>query len=98
MKGKVLAVTGGYGALGRVVAAVAADRGASVAALDFASAPPDGLAERLGPHALLLGDVDLSSGGHYKLSDVVISSDTKSAGERPVETISFTYQKIELTQ
>jgi type VI secretion system secreted protein Hcp len=43
-------------------------------------------------------DVDLASGGHYKLSDVVISSDTKSAGERPVETISFTYQKIELTQ
>ena len=62
MKGKVVAVTGGYGALGRVVAATAADRGASVAALDFAPTPPDGLAERLGPNALLLGGVDLSSG------------------------------------
>jgi NAD(P)-dependent dehydrogenase (short-subunit alcohol dehydrogenase family) len=62
LKGKVVAVTGGYGALGRVVAATAADRGASVAALDFAPAPPDGLAERLGPDALLLGGVDLSSG------------------------------------
>jgi type VI protein secretion system component Hcp len=43
-------------------------------------------------------DVDLASGAHYKLTDVVISSDTKSSGDRPVETISFTYQKIELTQ
>lgn len=42
-------------------------------------------------------DVDLAS-GHYKLTDVVISSDTKSAGDRPVETLSFTYQKIEMTQ
>jgi type VI protein secretion system component Hcp len=41
-------------------------------------------------------DVDLGS-GHYKLTDVVISSDTKSGGDRPVETISFTYQKIEMT-
>ncbi len=41
-------------------------------------------------------DVDLAS-GHYKLSDVVISSDTKSGGDRPVETISFTYQKIEMS-
>jgi len=42
-------------------------------------------------------DVDLAS-GHYKLTDVLISSDTKSSGDRPVETISFTYQKIEMTQ
>jgi type VI secretion system Hcp family effector len=40
-------------------------------------------------------DVDLASGEHYKLTDVVVSSDTKSAGDRPVETISFTYQTIE---
>ncbi len=43
-------------------------------------------------------DVDLSSGGKYKLTDVLISADTKSGGDRPVETISFTYQKIEMTQ
>ena len=61
MKDKVVAVTGGFGALGRVVAAAAADRGAKVAALDFAPAPPHGLAERLGPDALLLGEVDLAS-------------------------------------
>jgi NAD(P)-dependent dehydrogenase (short-subunit alcohol dehydrogenase family) len=61
VKDKVVAVTGGFGALGRVVAAVAADRGAKVAALDFAPAPPQGLAERLGPNALLLGEVDLAS-------------------------------------
>ena len=43
-------------------------------------------------------DVDLASGGKYKLTDVLISSDTKSGGDRPVETISFTYQKIEMTR
>ena len=41
--------------------------------------------------------MDLASGGKYKLTDVMISSDTKSGGDRPVETISFTYQKIEMT-
>jgi type VI protein secretion system component Hcp len=40
-------------------------------------------------------DVDLG-GSHYKLSDVVISSDTKSGGDHPMETITFTYQKIEM--
>lgn len=41
-------------------------------------------------------DVDMGS-AHYVLHDVVISSATKSsAGERPTETLSFTYQKIEM--
>jgi NAD(P)-dependent dehydrogenase (short-subunit alcohol dehydrogenase family) len=61
MKGKAIAVTGGFGALGRIVAEAAANRGALVAALDVATTPPDGLAERLGANALLLGGVDLSS-------------------------------------
>jgi NAD(P)-dependent dehydrogenase (short-subunit alcohol dehydrogenase family) len=61
VKGKVLAITGGFGALGRVVAEIAVQRGASVAALDFAPKPPAGLAERLGSGALLLGGVDLTS-------------------------------------
>jgi type VI protein secretion system component Hcp len=47
-------------------------------------------------------DVDLVSAGHpvhYKLTDVLISSDQKSSGgDRPTETLSFTYQKIEMTQ
>ena len=44
-------------------------------------------------------DVDLASGAHYKLMDVIISSDTKSSGgDRPMESISFTYQKIEMTK
>jgi len=73
VKGKVVAVTGGYGSLGRVVAAVAADRGASVAVLDFAAAPPASLAARLGSDALLLGGVDLSSaeGAHAAVAAVV---------------------------
>ncbi len=59
--GKTVVVTGGFGALGRVVAEAASGQGASVAALDFAGAPPEGLAERLGANALLLHGVDLIS-------------------------------------
>src|SRR5208282_5737902 len=61
MKGKAIVITGGFGALGQVVAEAAARRGASVAALDVAAAPPAGLVERLAPDALLLGGVDLTS-------------------------------------
>ena len=61
MRGKTIVVTGGFGALGSGVAAAAVDRGASVAALDVAPSAPAALADRLGPNALLLGGVDLSS-------------------------------------
>jgi len=61
MKGKAIAITGGFGALGRVVAETAGRRGAAVAALDVAAAPPAGLSEGLGPDALVLGGVDLST-------------------------------------
>jgi len=61
MKGKTIVVTGGFGALGRAVAAVAGERGAAVAALDVAAQPPAGLAGRLPPDALLLGGVDLAT-------------------------------------
>ena len=61
MQGKTIVVTGGFGALGRVVAEVAAARGASVAILDHAPGPPDGMADRLGPDALMIGGLDLSS-------------------------------------
>jgi NAD(P)-dependent dehydrogenase (short-subunit alcohol dehydrogenase family) len=61
MKGKTIVVSGGFGNLGRAVAQAASDRGASVVALDVAPSPPVGLAERLGPRALVLGGVDLAS-------------------------------------
>ena len=60
MKSKVVAITGAFGALGRVVAEVAARRGARVAALDFGAQPPEGLPESLGPESLCLGGRDLS--------------------------------------
>jgi NAD(P)-dependent dehydrogenase (short-subunit alcohol dehydrogenase family) len=63
MRGKTIVVTGGFGALGGGVAAAAADRGASVAVLDVAPSAPQALADRLGPNALILGGVDLSSPG-----------------------------------
>ena len=55
MKGKVVVVTGGFGALGRAVAAAAAHRGAEVAAVDFAAEPAPELAEALGRDVLLVG-------------------------------------------
>jgi NAD(P)-dependent dehydrogenase (short-subunit alcohol dehydrogenase family) len=61
MKDRTVVVTGGFGALGRAVAEAASKRGAAVAALDVGASPPAGLAERLGPKALLLGAVDLST-------------------------------------
>ena len=61
MRGKTIVITGGFGALGSGVALAAAERGGSVAVLDVAKSPPAGLAGGLGPNALLLGGVDLSS-------------------------------------
>jgi NAD(P)-dependent dehydrogenase (short-subunit alcohol dehydrogenase family) len=61
MRGKTVVVTGAFGALGRVVAGAAAERGASVAAIDHAPAPPEGMAKHIGRNALILGGVDLSS-------------------------------------
>ncbi len=61
VQGKTIVVTGGFGALGRVVAEEGLRRGASVAAIDHAPTPPPGLAERLGPNVLMIGDVDLTS-------------------------------------
>jgi NAD(P)-dependent dehydrogenase (short-subunit alcohol dehydrogenase family) len=72
MRGKTIVVTGAFGALGRAVAATAAERGANVAALDAAPAAPAGLAEQLGPNALILGGADLSSAeGAMKAMDAV---------------------------
>jgi type VI protein secretion system component Hcp len=46
-------------------------------------------------------DVDLMSGGqmkHYKLTDVIISADQRSSGgERPMETITLNFMKVEQT-
>jgi NAD(P)-dependent dehydrogenase (short-subunit alcohol dehydrogenase family) len=61
MDGKVVVVTGGFGALGRVVAVAAAGQGARVAVLDYVTTPPAGLAEQLGDNDLLLGGVDLTA-------------------------------------
>jgi NAD(P)-dependent dehydrogenase (short-subunit alcohol dehydrogenase family) len=61
VQNKTIVVTGGLGALGSVIAETAAKRGASVALLDYAAAVPAGLAERLGPNALIVGGVDLTS-------------------------------------
>jgi NAD(P)-dependent dehydrogenase (short-subunit alcohol dehydrogenase family) len=60
MRGRAIAITGAFGALGRVVAETAAQRGALVAAIGLA-APPIGLTERFGANALILLGVDLGS-------------------------------------
>lgn len=60
MTDRIVAVTGGFGALGRVVAARAVEAGARVALLDRASGPPPELAAQLGDRARLIGGVDLT--------------------------------------
>ncbi len=72
MNDRTIAISGAFGSLGRAVAQAAAERGLNVAALDVAANPPAGLAERLGPRALLLGGVDLSSveGARRAMADV----------------------------
>jgi NAD(P)-dependent dehydrogenase (short-subunit alcohol dehydrogenase family) len=61
LQGKTIVVTGGFGALGSVVAETAAKRGASVALLDYAPTVPAGFAEQLGANTLIVGGVDLTS-------------------------------------
>ena len=58
--GRVAVITGGSGALGQVVAAAAVEHGFRVALPGHRASPPAGVAERLGPNALVLGGVDLA--------------------------------------
>ena len=60
MKGKVVVITGAFGALGRVVANAFADRGARLFLIDKARQPAIDLAPQLPSEAVLLPDVDLS--------------------------------------
>jgi len=60
MEGKVIIVTGASGALGRAVVKAAANRGAAVAALGHASAPPSGHEADLGAKSAWFGNIDLS--------------------------------------
>ena len=55
----VAVITGGFGALGQVVAAAAIERGFRVAIPGHTAKPPAGLADRLGSNALFIGNVDL---------------------------------------
>jgi NAD(P)-dependent dehydrogenase (short-subunit alcohol dehydrogenase family) len=61
MEGKVIVVTGAFGALGRVVVEAAMQRGASTVALDSAPSPSADVAARFGPRALVLAGVNLAS-------------------------------------
>ena len=64
MSGRSIIVTGGFGALGRVVAAAFASAGDKVARVDFASTAPDTI-----PGALDIGGVDLADVG--AVADVI---------------------------
>jgi NAD(P)-dependent dehydrogenase (short-subunit alcohol dehydrogenase family) len=58
--GRVAVVTGGCGALGRVVVKAALERGYRVAVLDHAARPPAEIESVLGPNAMVLTGVDLT--------------------------------------
>jgi NAD(P)-dependent dehydrogenase (short-subunit alcohol dehydrogenase family) len=59
MSGRVVVVSGAFGALGAAVVRAFARRGASLALLDLALSPPAALQRELGSGHLLLGGVDL---------------------------------------
>lgn len=60
MPTQVVVITGGFGALGRAVAAAFIKEGARVALLDVATNPPDDLKKQYGENHLLLGGVDVA--------------------------------------
>jgi len=60
MDGRTIVVTGGFGALGSVVAAEAAKAGAIVAALDVAPNAPERMAGLIGPKGFTLAGVNLT--------------------------------------
>jgi NAD(P)-dependent dehydrogenase (short-subunit alcohol dehydrogenase family) len=61
MQGRVVVVTGAFGALGQVVVEVAAARGAATAAIGNAAAPPADVARHFAPTTLVVGNIDLTS-------------------------------------
>jgi NAD(P)-dependent dehydrogenase (short-subunit alcohol dehydrogenase family) len=61
VQGKVVVITGAFGALGAAVAQAAAGAGARVALIDRAAQPPPGLVEACGLHAIYFSGVDLTS-------------------------------------
>lgn len=61
VQGKLIVITGAFGALGAAVAQAAADAGARVALIDRAAQPPPGLLQACGPDAVHFSGVDLTS-------------------------------------
>jgi NAD(P)-dependent dehydrogenase (short-subunit alcohol dehydrogenase family) len=74
MEGRVVVVTGAFGALGRVVVEAAAARGASAAALGEAPAPAAGLAQRLRPPILVVAGTDLASADQARAAMAAVNS------------------------
>jgi|SRR5262245_41183639 len=71
---RVAVITGGFGALGQVVAAAASEHGFDVAVLDHAPKPPPGLTEKLKGNALLLGGIDLTDEAAAKTAMAAVMS------------------------
>lgn len=73
MPSQVVVITGGFGALGRAVAATFIERGSRVALLDLAPSPPEDLKKQHGDTHLLLGGVDVAepAGANAAIEKVV---------------------------
>lgn len=73
MPSQVVVITGGFGALGRAVAATFIEKGARVALLDVAANAPDDLKKQYGEAHLLLGGVDVAepAGAKQAIDNVV---------------------------
>src|SRR5437868_10313097 len=72
--GRVAVITGGCGALGRVVTKAALERGYQVAVIDHAASPPAEIEAVLGPNALAVTGVDLADETAAKTAMATVTS------------------------
>jgi NAD(P)-dependent dehydrogenase (short-subunit alcohol dehydrogenase family) len=74
MQGRVVVVTGAFGALGQVVVEVAAARGAATAAIGSAATPPTDVAKRFASATLVVGGIDLTSPEHARAAMTAVKA------------------------
>ena len=95
MKGRVVVVTGAFGALGRVVIEVAAARGASTAAIEPATAPSEEVARHFTPETLVVGGTDLTSPDQARAAMAAVKARFGRLDALVNVAGAFTWEKIE---
>ena len=95
MKGRVVVVTGAFGALGRVVIEVAAARGAATAAIEPATAPSAEVARHFTSETLVVGGTDLTSPDQARAAMAAVKARFGRLDALVNVAGAFTWEKIE---